>query len=201
MTTKMRDPKGGLELDEIREPTFDSIDIDSATAIPGSRNYFTNTQTKSEQQTNMVQPSQFAGGVSFRCLGIGFDMQTIYPSVRKMIPLFIEHSRLKFVVAEKNYYFANLAYVAGRVESQLAVATGTAATTEVDVFQKAGDSFLLQAVFEGKHARNIPELTNFSVNILTDGLSAAELAVMTPGANEVIRTIVSLKGLKRRPVQ
>jgi hypothetical protein len=55
----------------------------------------------------------------------------------------------------------------------------------------------------GRNAINLEELTAFSVKVVTSGMSAAEIALATPsaGVGTKLRTMVSLQGLKRRPVQ
>lgn len=202
MTTKYRDPQTGkVVLDEIAEPIFDTIDIANGESPIGVREYFNITQGKSEILTNLQQAKQLQKSVSFRVLGIGYDVQNVWSENWNCIPLIMEKSSLAFQVAEKIYWNSALTFIEGRVDANYAIDSTVAGTQRRSLVHAGKCANYISMV--GRNAINLEELTAFSVKVTTSGMNAAEIALATPsaGAGTKLRTMVSLQGLKRRPVQ
>jgi hypothetical protein len=199
---KVKNQNGEFELrDEIRQPLYDTVTQAAAESPIAVRTFFTSTQGKTLAQTNMRQPSQLEGQVSFRVLGMVLDAQNIVAADYSVLPLMMERTSLQLRIGEKIYWQGNSLYGAGRLEQSVAAATTVAATTIDHVHQRFGDTAVQAINLGGKHFIDIPPIQSFVVQWVGDVLDfpGAALAAATPSSP--IRYYLSLKGLLRRPVQ
>ena len=199
----LRLPNGELR-DEIRLPLVDGRVFDDGTDPSGSYSFFSAVQGKPDYLTNCQQNNILPQGVSFRILGIAFDMQNTNAARRNLLPLLMERTSTVLKVGEKDYFKCPLLFLAGRLEQNVAVASGSGTTTAFERFhQKFGTAIGLPVLFTGKHVIDVAPLQNFALNTIMSGLTAAQIAELTNtpvvGLNNTI--YASLKGLYRRPVQ
>lgn len=197
----IRLPNGSLR-DEIRQPLYDTIDIEAAEAATGKRSFFSDVQGKPLSLTNLTQNNLLETAKSFRCQGLAWDAQNIYQANASALALIMESSSLDFVVGEKKYLSIAGVYGAGRVEQNAAISTGTGvAATASQLHQKYGTGAVAPVVLTGKHVVDINPVQSFRVDWVVEGLTAAEITLTTPAASTKLRFNLSLKGLLRRPVQ
>lgn len=190
--------KNGELRDEIAQPKFDTIDIvEAESPQAGPRSFFRDVQGKLAPETNLRQNGILEGYVSYRILTMCLDAQNVYATLRAALPLIMEHSRLNLQVGEKAYYEGQGTHWAGRVVGRDAVTDATADQNFSHYGREAANAIVLGA----RHYVDIPPLQSFRVDWLVDGMSAAELALSTPGMDQKLRFICSLKGIERRPVQ
>lgn len=193
---------GGSLRDEIREPLFDTLDINNGDTIEGTREFFTSVQGKSTVLTNLTQNSQLPTAVSFRVQGLAIDVQNFRLANFLCVPLILEHSGIQLKVGEKTYWNGPMRFVGGRIRSDVAgTMSDTAVATSGLVYQQHGDASVATVALRGKHVVDINPLQNFSVSWLIAGMTAGEIAEAEPAADTKLRYVCSLKGLKRRPVQ
>ena len=187
--------------DEIRNPLYDTWDLLNA-VVPTTNSFFS-IGGKDISLSNLRQNSQLESQVSYRCLGMSLDAQSIYAANSGVLPLVMENSSIQFKVGEKYYWQSNTTYVTGRIKQYSAAATPDAGPGIHDFMQHYGQEAVAPVVFSGKHVIDVPPLQSFSVVINLFGLTAPELTAATPsaGANTKVRFIFALKGLMRRPVQ
>jgi hypothetical protein len=185
---------GGQLRDEIREPLYDTIDITDASVIQGTRRFFSDVQGKSRTESNLRQNNLLETAVSFRAMGMAIDAQNFNLLNYSVMPLFLEHSSLKFQAGEKAYFEGPMRFVAGRLYTDLG---GDVSNT----FMQHGFPAVAGLIWTGKHVVDINPLQTFFVEWLTDGMTSAEVVLATPQASTKVRYVCSLKGLKRRPVQ
>jgi hypothetical protein len=187
--------------DEIRQPIYDTIDIQAGESPVADRDFFANVQGKSLVLTNLRQNKLLETAVSFRVQGLTLDAQNIYAANIAVLPLIMESSSISLKVGEKFYFQSPATFVAGRLEQSAAAATTVAATTISQVYQHLGQAAVAPVVLQGKHVVDINPLQSFDAMLSTSGMTAAEIAAATPVAATKLRLIFSLKGLQRRPVQ
>lgn len=181
--------------DEISQPLFDVIDIVAAESPQANRSFFTNVQGKSKAETNLRQNAQLEGYVSYRILSMVLDSQTVYQGLRAALPLIQEHSSLVLRVGEKEYYEGQGTHWTGRTRQE-------ESTFDVNVaYSHYGKEAVNAIVLGARHYVDIPPLQSFRVDWQVLGMSAAEIALATPAADQKLRFICSLKGIQRRPVQ
>jgi len=197
MTPRVKLKNGELR-DEIAQPLFDTIDIvDGESPQASPRSFFTDVQAKLSAETNLRQNSQLEGYVSYRILGMTLDSQNRFAALRAALPLIMEHSSLKLKVGEKEYYEGQGTHWAGRVRHEESVTSAGAD----QVFQHYGKEAVNAIVLGARHYIDIPPLQSFRVSWVVEGMSAAEITASTPGTDQKLRFILSLKGIQRRPVQ
>ncbi len=192
---------GGQLRDEIREPVYDTIDIDSSSTLNATRRFFSDVQGKSRTLTNLRQNNLLETAVSFRVMGLALDVQNQYAANFNVIPLLMENSALRLQVGEKVYWEGPARFAGGRILSDVAHWDGTSGSEKSYLFQQYGNAAVSSIILEGKHVVDINPLQTFYVEWITDGLTATEIALATPTADTKARFVCSLKGLKRRPVQ
>jgi hypothetical protein len=195
---------GGELRDEVRYPLIDGRQIEDGTDPSGAYSYFSSVQGKPDYLTNLGQNNILPQGVSFRIMGLAFDMQNLNPKRKTLLSTLLDHTSVRLRVGEKDYLKAPLLFVAGRLEQNAACSTGTATTTDIEhLHQKFGTAIGLPILLSGKHVVDIAPLQNFSVETITSGITAAELASLTTTPVVGLHNIIhcSLKGLMRRPVQ
>lgn len=193
---------GGSLRDEIRQPIYDSIDIQAGESPIADRDFFANVQGKSFVLTNLRQNKLLETAVSFRAQGMTLDAQNIYAANFAVLPLIMESSSLTLKVGEKVYFQSPATFVAGRAEVTAASAATTVAATTIDrIYQHLGQAAVAPVVFQGKHVVDINPLQSFDAMLSTSGMTGAEIALATPAAATKLRLVFSLKGLLRRPVQ
>jgi len=192
---------GGSLRDEVRQPIYDTIDIQAGESPIADRDFFANVQGKSLVLTNLRQNKLLETAVSFRVQGLGLDAQNIYAANLAVLPLIMESSSLSLKVGEKNYWQSPATFVAGRLEQQSAVSVAAAGPAIHDAYQHLGQAAVAPVVFMGKHVVDINPLQSFDVMLSTSGMTAAEIAAATPVAATKLRLVFSFKGLQRRPVQ
>ena len=197
----IRLPNGSLR-DEVRQPLYDTIDIDAAEPATGTRSYFSDVQGKPRSLTNLTQNNLLETAKSFRCQGLAWDAQNFYEANAKALALIMEHSSLRFIVGEKDYLVLPGVFAAGRVEQNAAVAVPAAAPLAIErLHQKYGQGAVAAVVLTGKHVVDINPVQSFRVDWVVEGMTATEITATTPAANTKLRFTGSLKGLLRRPVQ
>lgn len=197
---RVRLPSGELR-DEIRQPVYDTLDIQAAESPLAERSFFTAVQGKARSLTNLRQNSLLEATVSYRIMGLCCDSQNQEEANRKALALIQEHSHFQLRVGEKTYWEGNGTYMFGRLWQDAAISTTVAATTEERVYQHFGNEAVQPVILSGKHVIDIPPLQSFQIDWTVEGMTAAEEADATPAANTKLRFIQSLKGLLRRPVQ
>ena len=194
-------PNGQLR-DEIRQPLYDTITISAGESPVGTRQFFANVQGKSLIRTNLKQNKLLEVAVSFRIQGMTLDCQNIYDANKDALALIQEDSSLRLAVGEKNYWSSPAQFVTGRLEQNAAVSTGTGTATDiVRNYQRYGAQAIQPLVFQGKHVVDILPLQAFYVEMVTDDMTAAEIAAATPAAATRLHFVLALRGLLRRPVQ
>lgn len=188
-------PNGSMR-DEIREPLYDTIDLPAGAIAAQRRTFFQDIQGKSLVQTNLRQSKQLETAVSFRVQGMAIDAQNFYATdaMEQILPLIMEQSAVQLTIGEKIYWEGPMRFAAGRIWSDIA---GKADTT----FNQHGSSAVAAVILVGKHVVDINPLQRFQVDWFIDEFTAAQQTIATVPANERIRYVASLKGLKRRPVQ
>lgn len=189
--------------DEIRQPLYDTEDLEGAAAtLAGIRTFFQSITGKSLTETNLTQAGALGNAQSFRIQGMALDAQNVLFDNQQLLPVFMENSALSLKVGEKVYWQSPARFTAGRMWQDAAVATTVAVTTLSPLLQQFGMSCVAPVVFGAKHVVDINPLQPFSATLTTDALSAAEeAAVGAIAAGRKIRLVYSLKGLFRRPVQ
>lgn len=183
---------GGSLRDEVREPAFDTIDIEAGAVAQVTRSFFSAVQGKGVSLTNLRQNNLFETAVSFRIQGLAIDAQNIYDANITALPLIMEHSAIQLRVGEKIYWTGPMRFASGRLQTDLAA---TAQTT-APIFQQHGFAAVAGIVLQGKHVVDVNPLQSFQVDWILENMPAVTL-----GANTKLRYVCSLKGLKRRPVQ
>lgn len=184
---------GGSLRDEIREPVYDTIDLTAGAITEGTRSFYSAVQGKGISLSNLRQNNLLETAVSFRVQGIAIDTQNFRDANVLVVPLFLEHSALRFRVGEKVYWEGPLRFAAGRIWSDVA---GVADA----LHQQHGMSAVASIILTGKHVIDINPLQSFQVDMITEAFGA-EAGDATIAASTKLRYVCSLKGLKRRPVQ
>jgi hypothetical protein len=197
MPRSIKTEQGELR-DEIRQPLFDAIDILSGTSPINTYRFFSAVQGKPASQTNLRQNNLLENQVSFRILGLSLDAVNVYEANSRALGLIMEHSAIKLRIGEKDYWNGPATYVTGRVWQDAALLAGS---TVAAVAQSYGQPAVAGVVLAGKHVVDVPPLQSFAVDVVCEGMSAAEITASTPAANTKIRLIFGLKGIQRRPVQ
>ncbi len=192
---------GGSLRDEVRQPIYDTIDQLAAESPIATRSFFSSVQGKPLSQSNLRQNNLLETAVSFRVQGIGLDAQNIYAANGQLLALVQESSSLQLRIGEKVYWQSPLVFVTGRVKQNAAASTTVAATTIERLLQHFGEEAVAAVVLTGKHVVDINPLQSFRLDMTTEGMTAAEIALATPAAATKVRYQASLKGLIRRPVQ
>lgn len=186
---------GGSLRDEIREPVYDTVDFNAANPIANSTvSFFSSVQGKPISQTNLRQNNLLETAVSFRTQGLALDVHNFYDANSNAIPLVLENSGIRFRVGEKVYLESPARFAAGRIWSDVAGGTSR-------VFQEHGSAAVAGIILTGHHVVDINPLQSFQVDWLIESLTAAELALLALAADTKLRYVLSLKGIKRRPVQ
>lgn len=195
---------GGELRDEVRYPLIDGRTLDDGIDPSGAYSYFSAVQGKPDYLTNLGQNNILPQGVSYRIMGLAFDMQNLNTARSTLLPTILDHTSVRLRVGEKDYLKCPLLFAAGRLEQNAACSTGTGTATDLAfLHQKFGTSIGLPVLLSGRHVVDIAPLQNFSVETITSGITAAELAVLTatPVVGKHNLIYCSLKGLMRRPVQ
>lgn len=185
---------GGSLRDEIREPLYDTLDINNSDTIQAVRSFFANVQGKSKTLSNLRQNSALETAVSFRIQGLAIDAQNFEDANSSALPIIMEHSSAALRVGEKVYWEGPMRFAAGRLFTD--VAGGTA-----KVYQQHGAAAVAAVILQGRHVVDINPLQSFQVDWNIDGMTAADLVLAEPAPATKLRYVCSLKGLKRRPVQ
>jgi hypothetical protein len=190
----VRLPKGELR-DEVRQPVWDSEDILGTVSPVGEHNFFSSITGKTLTQTNMTQPGAFETAKSFRLQGLAFDAQNFRAANFLCLPLILERSSLSLKIGEKIYWQGPARFGAGRLYQN-------AATTASEyVLQQHGVGAIQPVILAGRHSVDINPLQQFGVKWIVDQMTVAEAAAATPAVDTLLRFVMSLKGLLRRPVQ
>lgn len=191
-STKVKSADGRYLLDQIRQPLFDTIELDENSVLNKTRKFFTDIQEKSSYQTNMRVNGQLENTVSFQCQGLAVDAQNTAPANETILAKIMEHSAIAFRVGEKFYWEGPLRFACGRLNYQSAVAGGTDVERH---YTSYGVPAVAGVIFARNNPVNISSQQNFSVNWEIADLTA------TLGAGTTIKFVCSLKGILRRPVQ
>lgn len=186
--------------DEIRQPLYDTNDLEGAAAgLAGVRTFFQSITGKTKTETNLTQAGQLGAATSFRIQGMALDAHNVLIANQQLLPVFLENSSLSLKVGEKNYWESPARFVAGRFYEDIAAGTGIAAGA---LLQQFGWAAVSPVVFGARHVVDVNPLQPFVATLTTDELTAGEqTAVATIAADRKIRLVYSLKGLLRRPVQ
>lgn len=199
----VRLPKGELR-DEVRYPLIDGREYQDGENPTGVYDYFSQVQGKARSLTNLQQNSILPQGNSFRIMGISANMQNANPARRNLLTWLQEKSSIELWVGEKKYFDSPLLFVAGRLEQNYAIGSGTSQTATVErVHQKFGTAVGAPVLFSGKHVVDIAPLQQFYVRHTTGGLSSAQITELTNAPVAGLSNILyfCLSGLLRRPVQ
>lgn len=186
--------------DEIRQPLYDTQDLDgAASSLAGIRYFFQDVTGKTKTETNMTQNGQLGAATSFRVQGLAIDAHNVLLANQQLLPVFLENSFIQLNIGEKNYWQSPARYVAGRMYED--ATSGTTVAGGV-LLQQFGWAAVAPVVFGARHVVDINPLQPFSVLLQTDALSTEEqTAVGAIATGRKIRLVMSLKGLQRRPVQ
>ena len=189
----VRLPKGELR-DEIRQPLYDTIDLDNASVLPAQFSFFSAVQGKSLVRSNLRSNSQLETAVSFRCQGLALDAQNFRALNVNVIPQILERSAIQLTVGEKIYWTGTGRIAAGRMYQDTGIATA--------ILQQYGWAAVQPVILMGRHIIDINPLQNFNAAFTIGDMTAAELTAATPVVADVnVSFVFSLKGLLRRPVQ
>lgn len=194
---------GGALRDEIRQPLYDVIDLLAAVSPIGTRSFFQTVAGKDVTLTNLKAPGSLETAVSFRLQGMALDAQNdVFGNIRAL-PLIMEHSAITVNIGEKIYWKGPVTFMGGRLWQDAAVSLdGQVAPEEREiVYQRWGEVAVAPIVLLGKHVVDINPLQAFRADMLTSGMTAAEITASTPVAGSKLRLLFSFKGLQRRPVQ
>lgn len=196
----VRLPQGELR-DEIRQAIYDQFRLGNADVVTGTRQFFSSVQGKPLSQSNLRQNNLLETAVSYRVQGMGFDAQNSVATNRDVLPFVYDNSSLRVRIGEKVYWQGPLAFLAGRLwmEEAVAIYGQAAPTVESRLFQRFGDLVAAPVQLTGKHVVDINPLQSFSAEWVVD----ADPIVATPtiSAGSRIAFTFSFKGLMRRPVQ
>lgn len=189
---------GGQVRDEIRQPIYDTRDLDAGVSPVGTFNFYSNVQGRSLLKTNLRQNNLLETAVSFRVQGLALDAQNTATANFQVIPVVLIKSSLRLVIGEKDYWKGPSRYAGGRMWA--ALATGNLSDF---LQQQYGWAAIQPVVFQGKHVIDINPLQSFRTEMVIDAadVNAGEITNMTPAATTVVSFVFSLKGLLRRPVQ
>ena len=186
-----------VKLDQIRQPIFDTIVLNSTSTLNGVKKFFDTVQGKAAYLTNLKRNSSFEKNVSYRVQGLALDANIVSNTAAALnelfLPRFIERTALTLKIGEKNYWEGSARYASGRLNVFHAITGTTAAGFH---FAQMGAPAVAGIVLSGKDAIDIPELQTFYVDMLT-----TDFAGVTIPAGVEILIACSLKGLMRRPVQ
>lgn len=195
----VRLPKGELR-DEIRQPLYDTIDLDDATVLPAQFSFFSAVQGKSLVRSNLRTNAQLETAVSFRVQGLCLDAQNFRLGNQNVIPQILERSSLQLQIGEKIYWTGTGRLAAGRMYQDAAL-DASAAPASV-LLQQYGWAAVQPVILQGRHVVDINPLQNFTCAFSIGDMTAAELVAATPVVADVnVSFVFSLKGLLRRPVQ
>lgn len=190
---------GGELRDEIRQPLYDTIQLEAGDTLPGIRRFFASVvdasgAPKSLAQTNLEQASQLPTATSFRIEGIAVDADNGAAANAPILETLLRKSSVALNVGVKNYFKSPLRFACGRMQVDLGDST--------DVYQQYGWAAIQPVVFRGKHVVDVNPLQNFVIvwETLTADLTAAEAALAVAAGTD-LWFVASLKGLLRRPVQ
>lgn len=191
---------GGEFRDEIREPIYDTVDLQEGEGVAGKRTFFTSISgaggvPKSLAKTNLKTVGQLPVATSYRVQGLQLDAQNTLAANAPILSLIVDRSSLSFQVGEKVYWYGPSRFAAGRITTDLAAQAAL-------IHQQMGWSATQAIMFKGHHVININSLQNFFVDWTTElrDLTTAE-AALTVAADTVLPVVFSLKGLLRRAVQ
>ena len=147
------------QVDEIRQPLYDSIVLDAGASAPGIRPFFQTTTVgagipKSLAQTNLEQPGSLPTATSFRIQGLTIDADNISDANIDFLPLFLRKSSISLQVGVKNYLNAPLRFAAGRMQNMYGGPVN---------YQQYGWASVQPIVLQGKHVVDVNPLQNFQV--------------------------------------
>lgn len=195
----VRLPNGELR-DEIRQPLYDTIDIDDTVVLPTTFNFFSTVQGKTKVRSNLRQNSQLETAVSFRIQGLALDAQNFRLGNQFVIPQILERSSLELTVGEKIYWTGTGRLASGRMYEDAAL--DSQAAPAAVLLQQYGWAAVQPVILMGRHVIDVNPLQNFSCLFTIGDMTATELAAATPTIQDVnVSFVFSLKGLLRRPVQ
>lgn len=191
----LRTQSGELR-DQIRGPLYDTVTIISGETVVGTRQWFTDVQGKSKARTNLRQNSALDRAVSFRVTGMALDVQNFYAANAPAMPIYMENSSVKLTVGEKDYWEGPMLYLAGRIDLFSSAAAPA-------LYQKFGVPSVQPIIFGEKHVVEIPPQQSFSATwtLVPADITAAEIALAALATDTNLKFVLSLKGIRRRPVQ
>jgi len=180
---------GSLVFDQIREPLFDTYKYIDAEALNGNRVFFNDIKSKTPDQTNMRIDGQLENGVSFLIQGIAVDAINVNPANAGILANIMEKSHVYLRIGEKNYWEGPVRFAAGR-NSMFAITTVVDTTYYQEQF---GRQAVAGVILNQDDSLVLESQQSFSVVMGTNGALGA--------VDTELNVVVSLKGLKRRPVQ
>lgn len=194
----VRLPQGELR-DEIRQPIYDTIDLDSTVTYPFTREFYSNVQGRDLTKTNLKQNKLLETAVSFRVQGLCLDAQNVILANAGVIPTLLNRSALQLQIGEKVYWTGPARLACGRMYQDAALDAGAAPRDLI--LQQYGWAAVQPVILTGRHVIDINPLQSFFVVWQAANLSAAEITAATPAVGTQVSFVFSLKGLLRRPVQ
>lgn len=193
---------GGELRDEIRQPLYDTLTVQTDPSLLNNQRWFSDIQGKAVWQTNLRQPNLLETAVSFRVQGMHVDAQYINTGAAALpacLPSIMEYSSVRVRIGEKDYWNGPMAYLMGRVEQNAAINAGGAGAANV-VYQRAGAQAVQGVILAGRHVVDINPLQSFFAE-LSVAIPSFLAAATTLSGNDRIYLKFSFKGLLRRPVQ
>ena len=196
---------GGEVRDEIRQPLYDTVELQGGASLAGVYNFFSSIVNaaglpKTIAKTNMTTPGQLQTAVSFRVQGLCLDAMNTDILNADIIPTIINRAGAQLNVGVKTYWQSPARFAAGRM-TEYGIA-GTVAAQPAVLLQQYGWAAVQPVVFAGRHVIDINPLQNFlfQLSINAQDLTATEQAYVVAQGTDV-SLVASLKGLQRRPVQ
>lgn len=196
---------GGEVRDEIRQPLYDTVELQGGASLAGVYNFFSSIVNaaglpKTIAKTNMTTPGQLQTAVSFRVQGLCLDAMNTDILNADIIPTIINRAGAQLNVGVKTYWQSPARFAAGRM-TEYGIG-GTVAAQPAVLLQQYGWAAVQPVVFAGRHVIDINPLQNFlfQLSINAQDLTATEQAYVVAQGTDV-SLVASLKGLQRRPVQ
>ena len=178
-----------LAQDQIREPLFDTEVIAAGQPLNGVRTFFNNVKSKLPYQTNMRIDGQLENGVSFVIQGLSVDSNVSEPQDQNALQELLNHTSVELRIGEKNYWEGPLRFCTGKLDVFHAT---TVADSEFHHSQ-FGKSAVNGIILYNDDSLVLESQVSFKVTLRTEGATGNAVAD--------IPLMVSLKGIKRRPIQ
>ena len=147
---------GGEVRDEIRQPLYDTVELQGGASLAGVYNFFSSIVNaaglpKTIAKTNMTTPGQLQTAVSFRVQGLCLDAMNTDILNADIIPTIINRAGAQLNVGVKTYWQSPARFAAGRM-TEYGIA-GTVAAQPAVLLQQYGWAAVQPVVFAGQIGR------------------------------------------------